>query len=340
MTLGLIDFDGCGDGDRSLTLWSSAAFTNVGTTYGTFGGYGFQVLGLGGNATRYLKPENTAFGTTHIIAGCHRYMESAQDMSWCFKEGTTTHIEVYVQADGTIQVYRGTGKTSSLGATAAGVFPLTQWVFMVVDLTIADGTGGSCYIYLYGTGTPVLSCTSVDTRNGGTAGVIDNLNWGGPGNSHQRVDDLYIIDATVASAVQLGSVVVGLRAPNADSTPLEWDSSGANHWSVVDEQPFSDADYIQTAVNGEKDLMTVSDDGKDYQPYGVRLIGRMLKTDADSCQARLIIKDGANYGSGTTRNLSAAAVYYRDCFEVRPGGAGEWTQAALDALAVGAEKVA
>lgn len=330
MTTGLIDFDGCGDADRNLAFWSGS-FISTSTSYGVFGGYGIQVLS-GGNARRNIT------ATSHPIIGYHLNVRIWNNASTGpelhLREGTTVHAKLKFNEGGAIQVLGAAGTV--LDTIPAETWQFQSWGYIEVDLTVANS--GNLKVHVFGDPTEIIS-VSGDFQNGGT-GVVDNVYWtGGSGNTHW-IDDFYQLDGTVGGTVTLNGCRVGLRQPNSDDTAEFTRSTGATNYGTVDELPFSATDYNETDVDGEKDLYGVTDDGVDFQVFGVRVIGQMKKSDASAAKGRLIIDDSGNQGDGVTRTLSATSTVYADVFAERPSGAGEWDETSVDGLLIGVERIA
>lgn len=334
MSIGLVDFDGCGDGDRALAYWEGLSSVTVGTTYGTFSGYGFKVF-AGGQAIRPIPASSHHFIGFHAYSNINNNPNTGPEFE--IRTGTTVHLTIRFPEDGTVQVIGPTG--SLLGTISAFLLPFRAWNYFEIEYVIDDAVG-LVRIWLFGVATPMLELTGIDTKNAAASANANKIRWTGVAGNEIWIDDLYVVDGTVGGAVHLGSKRVTSRDANADGTPLEWDPSTAGtHFNLVNEKPFSGIEYVQTNVNGERDLYATADDGIAFSVDGVRLVGQMRKNDVLTAQARLILKDGANYGNGAVRNLSDTSQVFSDVFGVRPAGAGNWDNASVDAMLVGAEKV-
>lgn len=353
MTLGLIDLDGCGDGDRSPNVYLNGApgpWTHAVFCYVTDGPYGggdkaIRVVGSGGQAIRLL-----AQASSHVCVGFHAMRWSSNNPqagpSFELREGTTVHLKVRFNHSGDVVVYDGANVALGScfpGATGlppqeTGLFPYRQWTPFAVEVKVADAPNGEVRIYLWGIATPFLELTGIDTRNGGT-GVIDRLRWSGPDGNEIYVDDLWVVDMTVPGAVPLGVCRVADRPAAADAGG-EWvPSTGTQHFAVVDEQPFSATDYLSTDLDGAIEQLAVSDDGLDFVPLGVRVIGQLARNGAGAAKARLRLQDGPGVGTGPTITLDTTPVLQVDVYAERPASAGEWDQASVDGMLIGAEKI-
>jgi len=330
----VLDFDGCGDGDRTLQAngrWSGS-FYSVSTSYGAFG-YGTQILS-GGTASRAFE------ATNHPLVGWHMNTRVNDNPSTGhkveFREGAFVNCYLLFPSSGKVEVYDALGVKQ--GEIAGGIWPFQAWSYIEVEVNVSNI--GYVKIWLFGNndiGAPDLFLDGIDTQHASGTGVCDNMRWlGVDGNTHW-IDDWYLMDGNIA-AVGLGGAVIGAVVPAADDT-VEWTPSGAGgNFQQVNERPFSGTDNVSTSVDGEKDLYTVTDEGSEAEVFAVRVIGQMKKSDASLAQARLILDDGTQ-ADGETRALSITSLVYADVFTTQPGG-GEWDPASVDALKIGVERVA
>lgn len=110
-------------------------------------------------------------------------------------EGTTKHVGFLINASGQIRAYRG---ATYLGVTTPTI-PLTTWTYVEGKVKIGS-TDGS--VTLRVNGTQVASVGGLNTRNGGTTGLIDRFQiWPGLGASTfiNYIDDLYVLDTNGAT---------------------------------------------------------------------------------------------------------------------------------------------
>lgn len=343
MAIGLIDMDSCGDaltfsaGTQTPWTESSGGGPQMSTAYGTFGGYGFRCQGSGQQIRRNIAQ------TTRLIFGLHINIPQVGGTIW-IRENSIVHAQVNIRGDTGQVVLRNGASSVTYDSTPVDTFIGSTWWYGEVDVLIHD-TLGEMRLWMFGSSTPVLELTGLDTKNGGS-GYINNLKFcgahlvGGDFNGTFDWDDMYMIDGTVPGSARLGPCRVTARYPNSDGAPSEWDPSVVGpHWPMVSERPFSAADWVQTNVNGERDMFGMPTDGLTFNVHGIRVIGQVRKNDVLAAQARLTIKDGANYGNGALRNLSDTSTIYGDTFAERPAGAGAWDVASVDGVLIGAEKV-
>lgn len=106
--------------------------------------------------------------------------------------GATAHIDFRLNATGRIIITRN-GTTLATGTT---IMPLDSWVYIEIKVKIHD-TAGTIDVHL--NGAPEITATGLDTRNGGTSGVINWVMWQlawADGGSWVFFDDIYILDTT------------------------------------------------------------------------------------------------------------------------------------------------
>jgi hypothetical protein len=334
MPSGVIDMDGCGDGDRGLQAngaWSGLSFS-VSTSFGTFGGYGTQILS-GGIASRAVVPSDFP------IFGWHEnvriWNNAATGPEVHFREGSTVHAKLKFNSGGAIQILGAAGTV--LDTLPSGTWPFQAWAYIEVRINVDNA--GSFQIWLFGnTGDPDIE-VSGDFQNGGD-GIIDNILWaGGEGNTHW-IDDWYEMDGN--SYLQgLGGVVIGACTPVSDQVTDFVAIPTGDHFAQVDERPFDGSAYVVSDTSGHRDLYGISAPTPEYQIYAVRVVGQMRKNDAGGASGRLIIEDNSTQGSGTTRALSETAQVYADTFDAPPDTpSGDWDEATVAALWIGVERPA
>lgn len=149
-----------------------------------------------------------------------------------------------------------------------------------------------------------------------------------------------------------GGSVYKLVATISDNTTTTYNDSladgslGANepanvHYTQIDEQPASDADYIYIATDGAQDIHTLTDwDATKKQPLFVTQWLRTWKDTADTQQLKFLLKSGISSTVRTSdaHNLNTSAAYESELHATDPDG-NAWTNAELDALQSGIEAV-
>lgn len=236
-----------------------------------------------------------------------------------------------------MQVRRGNESGTVLGQTGPGVYAFNVWTFWEIKVTF-NQTTGSVEVRKNGSPTPVINVTGIDTCN--TANEYANQ-IRLESNSNQIVyDDFYVCD-TAGSLNNdfLGDVASYAYDPDAD-TLVEWTlSSGSTAWSLLDETPYNDTDFIETSTNAQKVRMTHENVDADDVVYGVTQHVFVRKTDVTLCSARAIQKVGGVDYSGPTLVLSTSYQGANRLMETNPNTGNQWTPAEINASEFGVEAI-
>lgn len=150
--------------------------------------------------------------------------------------------------------------------------------------------------------------------------------------------DLVLWDSTgTYNNTFLGSVLVHNLVPTAD-VALNWvPSTGAVGWSILDNIPPDDAQYI-SAINPPPaaykcELSNLPADVTSVK--GIMSMVRAAKTDGGDGSLQVgIISDAAGTPStalGANRPITVAQTYWRDIFETDPDTAAPWLPSAVNA---------
>lgn len=295
-----------------------------------------------GSAQRYLNANRTiqktvASAATYIVA-FHFRLESlpASDVALIiFRESTTTHTDIRVTAAGAI---RATRAGTSLGISSTGLIATNTWYWLAVLVTV-DNSAGVVSVSL--NNSSILSLTSQDTQNGGTA-AITNIQINSVSGGNNDWDNLVIMDTTGGSptnALPTEELRINTQVPNGAGSSAQFTPSASTNQSNVDDAT-SDGDttYNSSSTSGHIDLFAIA--GFDAGvPYAVQVNMAARKDDGGTREIREKCRsNGANY-SGSTQALTSSYVVYREIRHVDPDTAAAWASAALNAAEFGYELV-
>lgn len=275
---------------------------------------------------------------TWIVGVAFRYQtHSTTTPILQLRDGTTLHVDLRLNGDGTLTVTRnGTALGSTLSSLSQGTTSYLEF-----KATIADATGA---VEVRIDGVTALTLTGVDTRNAANASA-NRLYLGGAGISGSAeyfYDDLYLCDGQGSVNNDfLGDCRVDALVPNGDGDVLQFTpSSGADHYALVDETPPNDdTDYNESNTVGHRDLLHVQNLAPLTDPaiYGVQVLLNAKKTDAGARGLGLPIKSGATVSAGADQALATSYTYYRRVLEQDPDTSSAWTEAGVNALQIGAD---
>lgn len=245
--MALLFIDGFDHYRDVLSKWDAATsnadgYPNIATTYSRrSGGRGcrYRYNSGPGTLTKTITPSGT------VIVGMAFYPDTfagSPDGQPFFqlREGTTVHMELAFAADGSKKI--AVRRNGTVLGTSTTALALGTWYYLELKTTIHDTTGS---FDLHMSGISEASGTNVDTRNGGTTGLVDNLYFVPAGFSSQFIDDIYVANGTGSVNNDfLGDCRVSLALPSGPGTHTDFDPpqtgvdllaglSGAGAGSVV-----------------------------------------------------------------------------------------------------------
>lgn len=345
MTYSAVDFDSF-DGYATADLqnmWPSSSLGSAGSVTIVSGGRNgtnrLRILDAGtdGYVLRSF-PEGDSF--TEGVVGIALLPTDSGGQSgrlFSLRESGTEHLNFRMENSDTPRdaaLYRGT----TLLATFDKLLVLGEWIHIQLAFSIHDSAG---YWYLYVNGTLVDSATSVDTRNGGTAGLIDSLALGPIGQTvsggwNVYFDDYYI--ASVASGPENpGDLRVATLLPSGAGNYTDWTPSAGSNYQNVDETA-SDGDTTYNAADtvDDTDSFAMGDlPSAAASVLGVKQITEARKDDAGSRTLRQLVRIGSTDYEGSDFVLGDSYSTRQRLMAVSPDTSSEWTQSEVDAIESG-----
>jgi hypothetical protein len=235
--------------------------------YTDFAGLSSLYVGAAG----YWTGSAAGGGTTRIIS---------------LQEGGTTHVAVVRKSDSTLDLINGNGTV--LGNTGFAL-NLSVWNHFIIDATISD-TVGSAALWL--NGAKIIDVSGVDTRNGGTSGVISRLRFDAVSLYYYAgsvgIDDVYIGDHTGPAPYNapLGDCLIMPLRPDSNGDLNEWigsDGNSVDNYNLVKDVATT-TDYVSSSVTGARDLygltnLDAAPTGIAYTPLAVQQEALVAKAD-------------------------------------------------------------
>lgn len=132
----------------------------------------------------------------------------------------------------------------------------------------------------------------------------------------------------------MGPIQVFDLTPNGDISS-GWASTGPNDWSVLDETPPNDADYIEADDTlPAASIVAMSEMPPDIIAVrGLVTFTRAWKTDGgDATLVTGLSPDGTNWDNGSDIPVSTAATYWTRVSELSPATAAAWTPLEVSTL--------
>lgn len=307
----------------TLGRWTQGT-TAAGVSTGRFGGQAF-FCGSGVNSS-LASPAFTSTTSMTLGFSYQRTTSSNNTRSISLYSGATEQVGFSFNTDGSITAYRA---GTSLGSSAAGVIAASTWYTIEIEVVISDTVGR---VTIYVDGVSVLNLTAQDTRNGAPTDVT-NIRLGAfiGSISATFVDDLYITDSATkpTTAMRIETVV-----PTGDGATLNFVlSTGSSHFAVIDELPWSAADYAQGSAIGELDELTIGPlSATPTSILAVQVSACLQKTDATARGMALEVKSGSTTSTGGDNTLTSTGGRFDRLLATDPDTAAAWTAGGVNGL--------
>jgi hypothetical protein len=266
--------------------------------------------------------------------------DSSNNVICVLYESSTIHIKLRYNTSNKIEVYRG----STLLGTTANTVPISSFTYLEIKAVIHDTTGS---IVIKLNGVTDLTLTSIDTRNGGTAGVIDQVHLGDPLTFCQncKIDDFYIADTSGSAPNNdfLGDVRIDTIYPTSDGNYLQFTpSTGSTHFDLVDETAPNTTDYNSSSTVNNRDSYGMDNLAalSSQTVYGVQVNAAVLKDDAGVRSLSTMVRSSITNGDGASVSLGTSQRYISQLYELNPNGSVVWTETTVNAMEAGVKVTA
>ena len=158
-----------------------------------------------------------------------------------------------------------------------------------------------------------------------------------------RLDDIYILDDSGSfNNTFLGDIRVDNVHPNGAGNYTQFTPSAGANYECVDENPYSETDYVSHLTLGEKDSYAYADvptDLDDTAIFGIQLMNQSQRTaGTDNVKIKGLLRTGAaDYEESTAQSLAETFKSNRVIWEKDPSDSNIWTQAKINACEFGME---
>jgi len=188
------------------------------------------------------------------------------------------------------------------------------------------------------------SFSNKDTRPSlAIANRIANVLFQGKQFVDVNYDDIYILDTTGSKNNDfLGDVRIDAVNPNGAGNYSQLTPSAGSNYQCIDESAFDDSDYVEGAVDGNKDSYAyenVPTDLDDLAIFGVQLNNVSQRTaGTDNRKLKGFLRTGgADYEETTAQSLSDSYFRNQTIWEDDPSDSNIWTKAKINACEFGVE---
>lgn len=331
--------------DSALAFGKWHASTTFGAEDGIKAGAGRWGPGGGGGsgfrttfADIFLRHDLAAPVSTLII-GCavNMTLRSERHPFLRTADGTTSQVEIHVDATGEIIVTRG----STIIHQSGYIYPLHEYRYVEVKIVIHDSAGS---VQMWVDGVSKFNATGLDTQNTANAQITAFFLGNGTGSGfgiarHIDYDDVVLLD-TGGSAPQndrLGDIKVHPLAVTGNGATNDFTASSGTNASCVDEaNPNDDSDFVESSTVGHIDLYALADLPPSVTTiFGVQWLARMRKTDAGVRQIDPAYRVGGTNYFGAVQTLAGAYAAHREIKQLSPATSAAWTTSEINALQIG-----
>lgn len=327
-------FDWAGSGCPLNTKWGQNSGTAAFDVAGRFGGRAMRG-GNDGNTAGMNRLLPVAEQSASFRCGfSYRWPNTGfiDSIICTFQEGSTVHIDIRQNANGTISVTRN----GMVLQTSTNALMVNTWYYLEITGVI-DDSAGACHVEVEGASTGWINLTGADTKNGGT-GVINRWDFrfiSGSTSSQRDIDD-WNYEGGVTTMRGPGKIET--LVANSDVSVALTPNSGVTNYTQVDDAP-SDGDT--TYVSGATGKDTYGFTNLTSTPAIIHAVKAFMVSRKDDATARTVRQ---NLTSGpTTHNgpdhiqLGTYTCFDSDVLLLDPNTSAGWTASGVNALEGGPE---
>lgn len=260
------------------------------------------------------------------------------------RDAGSNQCELRLNSDGTLQVTRNVATLT--GGTSSNALSTNTWYYIEFKVTIADSiSAGSCKVRVNGVDWLTVA-TGQDTKatSNASANEVFIGSWAAGSGPAMYFDDLYICDQSGSTNNDfLGDVRIDTLFPTSDGNYSQFTpSTGTTHYTLVDESTPNTTDYNDSATVGDRDSYGMGNLAAlaSQTIYGVQVNAAILKDDAGSKSAAVMVRSGSTNSDGASTALGTGLSYVSQVFEQDPAASAAWTETTVNAMEAGVKVTA
>jgi hypothetical protein len=242
-----------------------------------------------------------------------------------------------------LRLYRGSVTTGTLLGTSGTTLAPDSWHVLELRHQLLTTTTGTAEVWLDGNQVIAFSGDVVQTSTVSVQfvvlGTLTTLS--AATGTYMGIDDIAINDvAGSINNARPGDGRIVLLSPSGAGTTTQLVRGGTDtgaNYSQVNEQPPSIAQYVGSAIVGERDLYTLTDIG--IAVSSINVVEEILfaqNSDAGGGSLAPTVKSGATTNEATAFGLTTSPGYITGRWETDPNTTAAWTLAGVNALEAGA----
>lgn len=252
-------------------------------------------------------------------------------------DGTTAQATAEWNTNSNTVTARRGGEGGTVLGTVPFIFHIPVWYFVEAEFIINDTTGR---IRIWIDNALVLDVNGVDTQATANSFVdgfrvfADNTPW--------HIDDLYVTNgAGSVNTGRLGPRRIVSPVQNGDGTTNQWTrSTGSTNYTLVDERPPAESDFVETSTPNNIDLYNFAALGLTADGInGVQSSFWAAESGVTERQIRAVHRVGVTNYFGPTLNLLGSSRYHQSVQEQNPNTAADWTVSDIDNAEFGVQLV-
>lgn len=222
--------------------------------------------------------------------------------------------------------------------------PLNTWSYIEINFKLSNTNTGKIVVRL--NGVTVINLTNINITINSKVLYLDNICFfmnSFTMMAANKLDDMYLIDNIGSyNNTFLGDVRIDMINPSAAGNYSQLSPSAGDNYQCVDEEAFSNTDFVQGSNVTDKDSYNYEDtpaDLDDSNIYAVEINTLAKRTAAaDNIKIKnLVRKSSTDYKDATAKSLPDTEFVLPTILERDPADASAWTKAKINSCEFGVE---
>jgi len=329
-----------------ISKWTTEVIGGFGSiVIGAYGRNGTNGLRIAtGTSPTYLRRTLPSTPSTLIMGeACRAAANTPPDSIpvWNWLDGTTIQLQLRLENDGTLSVWRG--GTAEIASSSPGAVPYRNVYYYIEMKALIDNAAGTVEVRV--NDIVVIDANGLDTQESGTAQITQIENGGGSSDGTIDYDDLYVCDDSGAQCNDfLSDIGLYLLMPEGAGAHADWTPLVGVNWQEVDDNPpDDDTTYNLSATATDRDSFEM-EDLPGTLTGTIHAVGIAIDCRKDDAGVRTVqpsVRSGGADYDGTSVNIANTyAFHILEAWELDPDTAAGWLVAAVNAMEAGYELVA
>jgi hypothetical protein len=254
-------------------------------------------------------------------------------LAWKDPSGNT-QAALSINSGGTMQAWRGTFLSTSLGNTSGSVaISANVWIYLEFQLYISATVG---IFSVQANGTNVLNLTSQNTKGSGSSSNIGSIVIGS--NYNCLYQDIYVTNNSGSYNTSfLGDIELPISLANANGTYTAWTANGTTplYNCVNAALPADGPDFASDSAPGDRMAVKYPNTSVTGNIVAVQHVSRMLKSTSGTRTVSQVITNNGVDNVASADSLGTTYQYYQQTAETDPNTNLPWTAAGVNTVQTG-----